>query len=142
MRAIPLVILVVMFGLTGCAPPETARRDAASEMATEVPARTPTSERGRVSHYGLEFAGRMTASGERFDPEALTMAHRTLPFGTRVRVTSLVNQRSVEVVVNDRGPAVRGRIADLSLAAGRRLGMISDGVIDAVLEVVPPTKAP
>jgi len=63
--------------------------------------------------YGDGFTGKKTASGEPFDPTALTMAHRTLPFGTRVRVTPLENQRSVEVVVNDRGPAVRGRIADL-----------------------------
>jgi rare lipoprotein A len=93
-------------------------------------------ERGRVSLYGVDFAGKTTASGERFDPAALTMAHHTLPFGTRVRITNLSNQRSVEVRVNDRGPAVRGRIADVSLAAARRLGMTDDGVIDATLEVV------
>jgi rare lipoprotein A len=141
MRAIRFVMLVVTLGLTACAPPEAARRDAAPEMAPKPPAGTPAIERGRVSLYGHEFAGRTTASGERFDPEALTMAHRTLPFGTRVRVTSLVNQRSVEVVVNDRGPAVRGRIADLSLAAARRLGMATDGVIDAMLEIVAPATA-
>jgi rare lipoprotein A len=89
-----------------------------------------------VSLYGKEFEGRKTASGEPFDPEALTMAHRTLPFGTRVRVTNLENRRSVEVVVNDRGPFVAGRIADLSLAAARALGMIRDGVVDAMLEII------
>jgi rare lipoprotein A len=93
-------------------------------------------ERGRVSLYGVNFAGKKTASGERFDPAALTMAHRTLPFGTRVRVTNLRNHRSVEVRVNDRGPAVADRIADLSAAAARRLGMAVDGVIDATLEVI------
>jgi rare lipoprotein A len=86
--------------------------------------------------YGEEFAGRKTASGAIFDPQAMTMAHRTLPFGTRVRVTNLENQRSVEVVVNDRGPAVRGRIADLSAGAAQRLGMIAHGVVDAILEVI------
>jgi len=86
--------------------------------------------------YGKDFAGRKTASGERFDPKALTMAHRTLPFGTRVRVTNLENQRSVEVVVNDRGPFVSGRIADLSEAAARRIGMTSDGVVEALLDIV------
>jgi rare lipoprotein A len=93
-------------------------------------------ERGRVSLYGVNFAGKTTASGERFDPAALTMAHRTLPFGTRVRVTNLTNHRGVEVRVNDRGPAVRDRIADLSLAAARKLGMTDDGVIEATLEVI------
>jgi rare lipoprotein A len=94
-------------------------------------------QRGRISMYGSEFAGKKTASGEPFDPAALTMAHRTLPFGTRVRVTNLQNQRSVDVVVNDRGPFVGGRIADLSEAAARRIGMIADGVVDALLEILP-----
>jgi rare lipoprotein A len=92
--------------------------------------------RGRVSLYGGDFAGKTTASGETFDPDGLTMAHRTLPFGTRVRVTNLENQRSVVVTVNDRGPFVAGRIADLSLGAARQLGMVADGVVDAVLEVL------
>jgi rare lipoprotein A len=88
--------------------------------------------------YGDQLAGKKTASGEAFDPAALTMAHPTLPFGTRVRVTNVENRRSVVVVVNDRGPFVRGRIADLSEAAARRLGMIADGVVEALLEVLPP----
>lgn len=99
-------------------------------------------ERGRVSTYGSEFAGRKTASGEPFDPAALTMAHRTLPFGTRVRVTNLENQRSVDVVVNDRGPFVSGRIADLSEAAASRIGMLHDGVVEALLEILQPARRP
>ena len=95
-----------------------------------------TQQRGRISMYGDEFAGRKTASGEPFDPEALTMAHRTLPFGTRVRVTNLENRRSVEVVVNDRGPFVAGRIADLSEAAARHIDMIADGVVEALLDIL------
>jgi rare lipoprotein A len=90
--------------------------------------------------YGSKFAGRKTASGELFDPAALSMAHRTLPFGTRVRVTNLENQRSVDVVVNDRGPFMPGRIADLSEAAAGRIGMIHDGVVEALLEIVQPAK--
>jgi rare lipoprotein A len=90
--------------------------------------------------YGNDFAGRKTASGDLFDPKALTMAHRTLPFGTRVRVTNLENQRSVEVVVNDRGPFVSGRIADLSEAAARRIGMVYDGVVEALLDILQPGK--
>ena len=86
--------------------------------------------------YGDGFDGKTTASGERFDADALTMAHRTLPFGTRVRVTNLENHKSVEVVVNDRGPHIAGRIADLSAAAAKRIGMVGDGVVEALLEVV------
>jgi len=90
--------------------------------------------------YGNDLAGKKTASGEPFDPKALTMAHRTLPFGTHVRVTNLENQRSVEVVVNDRGPFVPGRIADLSEAAARRIGMVADGVVEALLDILQPGK--
>jgi rare lipoprotein A len=95
-------------------------------------------ERGRVSMYGEDFAGKTTANGDTFDPNGLTMAHRTLPFGTRVRVTNVENQRSVVVTVNDRGPFVAGRIADLSLGAARQIGMVARGVVDAILEVIAP----
>ena len=126
-------------------PPPTAESPAQAQQparppppAAHAPATGETgwTQRGRVSLYGASFAGKTTASGERFDPDALTMAHRTLPFGTLVRVTNVENQRSVEVRVNDRGPFVAGRIADLSLAAARKLDMIADGVIDAIIEVM------
>jgi rare lipoprotein A len=136
--------------LFGCAQPERAPEPAPPTPAPTVPppAAPPsagdtaisTQQRGRISMYGNEFAGRKTASGEPFNPTALTMAHRTLPFGTRVRVTNLENQRSVEVVVNDRGPFVSGRIADLSEAAARRIGMVADGVVEALLDILQPGK--
>lgn len=91
---------------------------------------------GVVSWYGGSFHGRPTASGERFDSRALTMAHRTLPFGTKVRVTNLRNGRSVIVRVNDRGPFVGQRIADLSQAAAADIGMMRRGVARARIEVV------
>ena len=89
-----------------------------------------------MSLYGAEFAGKTTANGDVFDPDGLTMAHRTLPFGTRVRVTNAENNRNVEVTVNDRGPAVAGRIADLSLGAARQIGMVASGVVEATLEII------
>lgn len=91
---------------------------------------------GWVSYYGRELAGRRTTSGERFDPTLLTMAHRTLPFGTRVRVTNLHNMRSVVVRVNDRGPFVANRVGDISLGAAHELDMVRAGVISARLELV------
>ena len=91
---------------------------------------------GRVSWYGPGFHGRQTASGEIFDSGDLTMAHRSLPLGSRVRVTNLDNGRSVVLRVNDRGPYVRGRIADLSRAAARRLGFVDDGVVQARIELL------
>lgn len=147
MRATWMVVLAVTLTLAACALPDLPRPPVAPEPPAQLPEQPlpppsgdPNVERGRISLYSHEFAGRPTASGERFDPEALTMAHRTLPFGTRVKVTNLENRQSVEVVVNDRGPFIRGRIADLSLAAARRIGMITDGVVDAVLEIVTPGK--
>jgi rare lipoprotein A len=94
-------------------------------------------QRGMATYYGDE-AGSKTASGERFDKRGLTAAHRTLPFGTRVRVTNTKNGRSVIVRINDRGPyGNRGRIIDLSEAAARRLDMIDAGVVPVIVEVVP-----
>ncbi|GAB3369396.1 septal ring lytic transglycosylase RlpA family protein [Azotobacter armeniacus] len=87
---------------------------------------------GKASYY--QEHGELTASGERFNRNALTAAHRSLPFGTRVRVTNLENQRSVVVRINDRGPAVRGRIIDLSHEAAQRLGILPDGVVPVRLE--------
>jgi rare lipoprotein A len=84
---------------------------------------------GTASFYGKEHQGKRTASGEPFDPYALTAAHPSLPFGTRLRVTNLENGRSVVVRVNDRGPYLSGRIVDLSLAAARALGASGSGVV-------------
>jgi len=120
------------------APAGTALALAALALACGpfVAARAGTEE-GLVSWYGARFHDRPTASGEPFDSRALTMAHPTLPFGTRVRVTNLRNGRSVIVRVNDRGPQVAARIADLSMAAAERLGMIRRGLARARLEVLP-----
>jgi peptidoglycan lytic transglycosylase len=145
-----LVAALACAMLFGCAQLERAPEPAPPRPAPTVPPRPvppssgatgiSTQQRGRISMYGNDFAGRKTASGEPFDPAALTMAHRTLPFGTRVRVTNLENHLSVVVVVNDRGPFVPGRIADLSEAAARRIGMVADGVVEALLEILPSGK--
>jgi rare lipoprotein A len=87
-----------------------------------------TEQVGLASYYGREHDGRRTASGEIFDMNEMTAAHRTLPFGTRVRVTDLANGRQVTVRINDRGPFRRGRILDLSYAAARKLGIVGRGV--------------
>lgn len=93
-------------------------------------------ERGIASWYGASFHGRVTASGERFDKEALTAAHRTLPMGSMVRVVNLLNGKHVRVRITDRGPYVAGRILDLSYAAAFRLGMIDSGLAVVQLEVI------
>lgn len=93
-------------------------------------------QEGTVSWYGAQFHHRPTASGELFNANALTMAHPTLPFGTRVKVTNLRNGRSVVLRVNDRGPFVGHRIADLSRAAAETLGMMQRGVARARIEIL------
>ncbi len=91
---------------------------------------------GMASYYGPGFANRPTANGERFDPRAMTAAHRSLPFGTRVRVTNLENGRQVVVRINDRGPYRKGRVLDLSRAAAHKLGFLDDGVAHVRIEVL------
>ncbi|PJI48917.1 MAG: septal ring lytic transglycosylase RlpA family lipoprotein [Pseudomonas sp.] len=89
---------------------------------------------GTASYYGKAHHGKRTASGERFNQNALTAAHRTLPFGTRVKVTNLDNGRSVVVRINDRGPFGRGRIIDVSKAAAEQLNMLRSGTAPVRLE--------
>ena len=97
----------------------------------------PGPDAGIASYYADALHGRRTANGERFDMHALTAAHRTLPFGTRVKVTNLDNGRSVVVRINDRGPYVKGRVIDLSKAAARELRFLDRGTTRVRLEVIP-----
>ena len=109
--------------------PAPGGRDGVAKRAGAV-------ERGNATWYGGRFHGRKTASGEIFDENAMTAAHKTLPFDTRVRVTNLNNGRTVEVRITDRGPYAKGRIIDLSKAAATRLDMIRAGVVPVKLEVL------
>jgi rare lipoprotein A len=92
--------------------------------------------KGMASWYGYDWSGNKTASGERFNPEAMTAAHRSLPLGTKVRVINTRNGRSVVVRINDRGPYIGGRIIDLSAGAARLLGIIGSGIAPVRLEVL------
>jgi rare lipoprotein A len=96
----------------------------------------PEMLRGIASWYGEEFAGRTTANGEIFDPQQLTAAHRTFPFGTVLDVTNTNTQQTVRVRVNDRGPYIGGRILDLSYAAAQQIGLIEPGVGPVQIAVV------
>lgn len=97
-------------------------------------------ETGLASWYGPGFHGKLTASGDVFNQERLTAAHRTLPWGSRVKVTNLANGKSVVVEINDRGPAVKGRIIDVSRAAARALNMVESGITRVRLEWLPGTE--
>lgn len=94
------------------------------------------SDTGQASYYGNEFHGRKTANGERFDQGKLTAAHRSLPFGTRVKVTNTQNGKTVVVRVNDRGPFVKGRIIDLSSSAFRSIASLNAGVVPVRIQVM------
>ena len=91
---------------------------------------------GIASWYGMHWQGRKTASGKRFNVSKLTAAHRSLPLNTRVRVTNTENGKSVVVLINDRGPYVRGRVIDLSTAAARELGMVKEGIVPVHIDIV------
>jgi rare lipoprotein A len=95
-----------------------------------------TLEEGLASWYGGKFQGRLTSSGEVFDTNLLTAAHRTLPFGTLVKVTNLANGLSTVVRINDRGPFVEGRIVDLSRAAAEQIDMVGAGTARVSVEVL------
>jgi rare lipoprotein A len=118
MRIVP----VIMFG---CALSLPALADSARDIGT-----------GLASYYGREFKGRRTANGEKFDPNALTAAHRTVSFGKRIRVTNLGNGKNVIVRVNDRGPWKKGRIIDISYAAAKEIGMHKSGTARVQLHLV------
>jgi rare lipoprotein A len=127
-----LVMAVLLTVLAGCSTtPERGRPGSRADVPTK-PANTELG-RGRASWYGPGFQGKRTASGERFDMNQMTAAHRALPFGTRVRVRNTNNGREVVVRINDRGPQTRDRIIDLSKAAAAALDLVQAGEAPVVL---------
>jgi rare lipoprotein A len=136
------MIVALALVVTGCA----TTKPSATSTIREVPSGSETGPRqdviatyeGKASWYGKEQNGHATASGERFNMNALTAAHRTLHMNSRVRVTNLRNGRSVIVRINDRGPYSHGRIIDVSLAAAKQLQMIEAGIVPVRLEVLAP----
>jgi rare lipoprotein A len=139
LRAAP--VLFAWISIAGCggspARPPAAPEPEAPRAATADPGVAPAGNaaRGRASYYSDRLAGRPTASGELYDPRALTAAHRTLPFGTVVDVIR-PDGRRVQVRINDRGPHIRGRIVDLSRRAAEAIGLVRDGVAEVTVVVV------
>ena len=126
--------------LMGDAPPLTAianPNQPSNNQSGLATVRPVTSRRkGMASWYGPGFHGRLTANGERYNQNGLTAAHKSLPFGTQVRVTNLNNGRSVTVRINDRGPFIRGRVIDLSKGAANVIGLVNSGVAPVQLEIL------
>jgi rare lipoprotein A len=120
------------------AAPVTAPAAAAPAPAAAKPAAVASGDGmdGKIAYYGAKFNGRKTASGERFSSAAMTMAHKTLPFGTLVRVTNVKTKKSVVVRVNDRGPSTPDRIGDLTTAAAKKIGIIKAGTGEVKLTIV------
>jgi rare lipoprotein A len=134
--AICFVVATTMFGCSAQRAPQT-------QYSSPAPSRSYSSvpPRGRLevaSWYGPGFVGHVTSDGEIYNPKELTAASKTLPIGSRVRVTNPDNGRSVVVRINDRGPYVRGRSLDLSRSAARRIGMTSEGVCHVRVSAVGP----
>jgi rare lipoprotein A len=129
-------VLLAWLCLAACAP---AQADEVDDGATSIPIPDPPAglpQTGLLSYYAESFHGRLTASGEIFDKDALTAAHRSLPFHTRVKITNLENGRSVIVRINDRGPFLAERIVDVSPAAARELGLVERGLARGQLSLV------
>jgi rare lipoprotein A len=126
---VELVPLQPISEITGAAP-------VAEQLSSPSAPQETVLGRGSASYYAAQFDGRRTASGERFDNDELTAAHRTLPFGSLVRVTNPANGRSVVVRINDRGPFTRGRLIDVSRAAAAELGLIARGHGDVELALI------
>ncbi|MEK7391928.1 MAG: septal ring lytic transglycosylase RlpA family protein [Fibrobacterota bacterium] len=126
----PVKAVAVAPAVAAVAPDDTT-------ISTEIGTDVGFKFKGQASFYGKELAGNSTSSGEIFDPDSFTCAHRTLPFGTRLQVTYLKKSSTTTVRVNDRGPHKDGRILDLSRAAADVLGLTADGVGLVEAEVVP-----
>ena len=140
-----LVVLLTILTLQGCSTSTVADSSLLTNGhdLTQLDSREPTffvanpiGHVGAASWYGPGFSGRKTASGDIFDERKFTAAHKTMPLGTRARVTHLGNGKSVEVVINDRGPYRDGRMIDLSQAAAKALGMIDNGVAKVRIELL------
>lgn len=133
-RAAGVLCLLLVATLLSCGP---------KRVPESVPGPIPRSQRnteGVSSWYGKEFDGRRTASGEVFDMNGLTAAHRTLPLGTTVKVTNLDNGKSAQLVINDRGPFIRGRDLDCSYGAAKALGFAGAGLARVRIEVIEEAK--
>ncbi|MBX6375855.1 MAG: septal ring lytic transglycosylase RlpA family protein [Acetobacteraceae bacterium] len=140
--AVVASILVLAIGSTADAAERDteARRAEAAQPAAGRRATTARPQRGEASYYHPRFEGRRMANGERFDPDSDSAAHRTLPFGTRARVTNLANGRTAEVTIEDRGPYVRGRIIDVTPETAGQLGMRESGTAPVEVRPVGPPR--
>ncbi len=133
-----LIFTLCLSLLAGCASSGGDSGSAGADGGSSSNLASGAVSEGQASWYGAQHQGKTTANGEPFDMNALTAAHRKLPFGSKVRVTNLDNGRSVIVRINDRGPYRNGRIIDLSRKAAEQLGMLKTGTAPVKIEVINP----
>jgi rare lipoprotein A len=142
-RRVRLAIVVAAIGAANidfayCQETEGEPAPIPVEEPTKPSEKGVPTQTGLAAYYHATFQGRRTANGESFDHNALTAAHKTLPFGTLVRVINLNNNRSVVVRVNDRGPMQKNRVIDLTRRAARELGFLARGMTSVKIEILPP----
>ena len=143
-QAICGIVLISLLGCTssprfaerGSHSKETKTPQSIDQPGKHVPGKVLLTLEGVVSYYADDFHGKQTSSGETYDMHALTAAHRTFPFGTKVLVTNLENNKTVIIRVNDRGPFKEGRIMDLSIGAAKEIDLILHGTAHVRLEVL------
>jgi peptidoglycan lytic transglycosylase len=121
---------------TGSGPSHANSSAESNSTPTRFSGKVLLTVEGVASYYSVGFDGKKTASGDIFDKDAFTAAHREFPFGTLLRVTNLANNKTVEVTVNDRGPFAKGRIIDLSEAAAKTIGMTQTGTANVRIDVL------
>lgn len=133
----PLIIPVCCIAVLSCSvSPRFRSGERQAAPASSLPVNTDRVQIGIASYYGAKYHGRATASGEIFDMYQISAAHRDLPLGTRVRVTNIRNGRSLELIINDRGPFIKGRILDVSFKAAEELDFVTAGTTTVRIEVL------
>ena len=138
MRKLEIFFILLLFPMTIAMNTQSNYQIEAKE--TEITKQETTKnqqEHGKASYYGSNYrTNRKTASGKPYDKKKLTAAHKTLPFGTIVRVTNKKNGKTVDVEINDRGPFIKGRVIDLSVAAAQELDMMDSGIIHVSIDII------
>lgn len=140
MGALAVFLAACSSSPTSKAPEAMDRQVASAAQSPGLGARGSFTQTGKVSWYGQDHRGRLTANGERFNPSKMTGAHKTLPFGSMVRVTRTDTGKSVVIRINDRGPYIRGRIIDVSQEAAEGLDLIVSGVAPCRVDVIGPRR--
>ncbi|WP_318492834.1 septal ring lytic transglycosylase RlpA family protein [Photobacterium leiognathi] len=130
------VLGTCLLAVVSCAKTETTNLHNTPPVLFNQHVNQQNGEIGKASYYADKYQGRKTASGQRYDKNKRTAAHRTLPFGTHVKVTNLANNKSVVVTINDRGPYSKGRIIDLSRSAFSAIGKTSSGILKVKVETL------